>query len=62
MLIFTDPYQLVNAIGTLPAYQEDWMMVQLIRLKKCKFRKECWGEIDANPQIQSTIWEQIFGR
>lgn len=37
--------------------------MQLIRLKKCKGRAECWGEIDVNEQaIQSSIWEQIFGR
>jgi len=50
-------------IGTLPAAQEDWMLVQLMKLKKCKGREECWAENESDEEgIQSSIWEQIFGR
>lgn len=61
---FSDPYQLRNTIGNLPAQHEDWMLAQLIRLKGCAGKTNCWTEtsIGGNAVIQPNIWEHIFGK
>ncbi|CAL8110140.1 unnamed protein product [Orchesella dallaii] len=60
--LLQDPYQLRNAIATLPAASEDWILSRLYKLKQCKGRQDCWANDSGSEDVtHPTLWEQIFG-